>query len=105
MCSVVLETWSRFSGTPTVPISDPPANAEAFRTVMAEDAFKHRLAESSCMKLQAILPLIKTIIKSNVFEVIFTYRFQGRCSDSKFKKPHINVPFTSKDKTLFNLQD
>lgn len=40
--------------------------------MMAEDAFKDRLAESCYMKLQAILPLINSITKSSVSEVVFS---------------------------------
>lgn len=83
---------------------------------MAEGAFKDRLAESCYMKLQAILPLINSITKSSVSEVVFSYWFQEYCSDTKFKtknnKPNqttknknIQVLFTFKDKMLCNLWD
>lgn len=50
---------------------------------MAEDAFKNRLAERCYMKMQAILPPSKAIIKYSGFEVIFSYWCQGHCSDTK----------------------
>lgn len=66
VCSVILEAVSRYSLTPALPIS---FLLQMFRPlghlVMAEDTFKDRLCERCYMKLQEMLPLIKSIIKSS----------------------------------------
>jgi len=74
VCSVMLEAWSRCSHTPAVPISSVILlQMQAIRTMMAEDVVKDRLSGRCDTKLRVILPLINSIIKSSIFEVIFSY--------------------------------